>query len=221
MLINWIKNIIRALHDPQDILQSSIRVPNTVYIVAGGPNGRAHYHRIPKDGYVIAVNQSVLIPDIHPDMWILNSMNRHVWRWIGKAHRAFHGVRVFKQNCVKTTLWHIPWHIRKRAYFVYIPNQAGQRQNPDRIPPNTLRGGGTVSGFAIQIAAHLGAKNIILCGADFSGQSYWNGRTGHHKKHGDIWAHTDAANAIIRDLKNEDELNIASLSPTKLNVPVC
>lgn len=218
MIIRWIKHkIARPIHEPQDILASSIRVPETVYIVAGGPNGIEHYHRIPKEGYVIVANKAILIPDIHPNMWVLNSMNRGVWLWIGKAHQLFDGVRVFRQSCVER----IPRRIRKKKHYTYVPNQGKDNKYNRRLDSNTLRSGGTVSGFAIQIAAHLGARKIVLCGVDMSGQSYWDGRTGNNKNHGEVWSYTDTVNRIIHDLQKEYNLSVSSLSPTQLHVPMC
>jgi hypothetical protein len=218
MIIHWIKKkIARALHEPQNILESALRVPETVYIVAGGPNGIEHYHRIPKNGYVIAVNKAVLIPEIQPDMWVLNSMNRGIRLWIGKAHRLFEGIRIFRQSCIER----IPLRIRRKVHYTYVPNQGKDNKYNRRLDPNTLRSGGTVSGFAIQIAAHLGARKIVLCGVDMSGQGYWDGRTGDNRNHGEVWSYTGTVNLIIQDLQKEYNLSISSLSPTQLNVPMC
>ena len=215
MILSWKKKSpFRSEFAAQNILNSSVRLPSTVYIVAGGPNGKKYYHSIPDDGYIIAVNQSVLIPEITPDMWVLNSMNKTTRPWIRKAHQSFKGTRVFKQNCVEKT----PKYIQKSDHFIYVPNQKNEPSNSTRILPGILRGGGTVSGYAIQIAAHLGARNIILCGVDFSGQTYWDGKTGNHRKHGDVWSYKAAADKIVQDLHKEYDLNITSLSPTKLNI---
>ena len=35
--------------------------------------------------------------------------------------------------------------------------------------------GGTVTGCALQLAYNLGATTILLCGADMSGDDYWDG----------------------------------------------
>ncbi len=218
MFIDWLKNTIsRPLHNPQNILESNVRVPETVYIVAGGPKGMAHYHRIPKDGYIIVANKSVLIPNMQPSMWILNSMNEGIRHWIGRAHKSFTGIRVFKESCQEK----IPKNIRKTEYYIFSPNQDGNGEGNPRIPPGTLRAGGTVSGFSIQIAAHLGAREIILCGVDMSGQDYWDGRTGNNRNHGEVWSYTETINKTISALQREYNLKVCSLSPTKLNVPIC
>jgi hypothetical protein len=218
MIISWIKkNIARPIYNPQNILDSTVRMPETVYIVAGGPNGVAHYHRIPKNGYVIVTNKSVLIPGIHPSMWILNSMNKGIRRWIWKAHISFKGIFVLKHACLDST----PKYMRKNEHFIYVPNQGGNNEGNLPISANTLRSGGTVSGFAIQISAHLGARKIVLCGVDMSGQDYWDGRTGNNKNHGDIWSYAKTVDNTILDFKRKYNLSVSSLSPTKLNVPIC
>ena len=201
--------------DAPDILTSKIGVPETVYLVASGPNGCAHYWQIPTDAYVIAVNQAVLIPDIQPSMWVLNSVNKEVKRWIRTADIRFDGIRVFKQKHVHK----LPRSLLNKPFYRYDAKgdlRSGKYQNK----PGTLYAGGTVSGFAIQIAANLGAKTILLCGVDMSGEGYWDGTLREHPKHGETWNNADSLNLLIKYLSQERGLTIKSLSPTKLDVPV-
>jgi len=154
-------------------------MPETVYIVAGGPNGVPHYSRIPDNAYTLAVNQSVLISDIHPDLWVINSVNKFVLTWMEEATRVFPGIRVFKESCIEKT----PKRFRKKEFFFYKPTRNIESKTA-KIGPDTFYVGGTVSGFAIQIAAQLRAKEIILCGVDMSGQLYWNGISRNRPTHG-------------------------------------
>jgi len=197
------------------IFASGITLPEKVFIVASGPNGRDYYHRIPDDSYTIAVNKAVLISDIHPDMWILNSMNKKVRSWFEEADHNFEGIRIFKQKCLNK----MPDELARNTCFSYAPN-ASLEDTSSPLQAGTLYSGGTVTGFAIQIAARLGAKEVILCGADMSGQNYWDGSATDHADHGELWHHTENLSRLIQHLCKGNSLNIRSLSPTKLDVPV-
>ena len=59
------------MDDIVNIFDSNFHLPEKVCIVAPGPNGNGHYHKIPGDYYIIAVSKAVLIKDLSPECWIM------------------------------------------------------------------------------------------------------------------------------------------------------
>ena len=53
-----------------DILSIQFILPKRVYILAPGFEGREHFHRIPDDEFVIAVNGAIMIDEVP---------NKHIW----------------------------------------------------------------------------------------------------------------------------------------------
>jgi hypothetical protein len=148
-------------------------------------------------------------------MWLLNTTTQDVLRWIGEASRSFDGIRVFRKNGMKNP----PKNVAKKTFFYFHPTGSIQRKTPP-CRPASLFTGGTISGLAIQLAAHLGAREIILCGVDMPGQTFWDGAANDSPKHGEIWSYTKVLNQIIASLHQEYNLTLRSLSPTRLNIPV-
>jgi len=195
-----------------DLFQSEFTLPRRVCIVAPGPNGRAHYGNIPADGYVIAVSKAVLIPSIRPKLWLMNHANQD---WFPSAEAGFHGIRVFGAG-IRTAR---PDLATGRTIYTYdVPE--GQLEERVIWPvEGHIRHGGTVSGCALQLAFNFGAREILLCGLDFSGPFYWDGTRNDHPDHGDIWPAVARLNPLIEWLREERGIAIASLSPTRLQVP--
>ena len=58
----------------------------------------------------------------------------------------------------------------------YFEHGYSLREPPVFEPmPDRLRAGGSVGAQGVQLAYHLGAKNIIICGIDMAGSGYFNG----------------------------------------------
>ena len=83
-----------------NIFTSDFRLPERVCIVAPGPQGKAYYGAIPADHLVIAVSKSVLIPQLRPQVWLMNHVHQP---WFDEAIGGFDGIRVFHQDAVKMT----------------------------------------------------------------------------------------------------------------------
>jgi hypothetical protein len=194
-----------------NIFESGLRLPPTVCIVAPGANGPGNYRKIPPDVYVIAVSKAVLIPSIRPRLWMMNHVQQ---MWYPNADRTFRGVRVYGDTAAR--------EVRPPAgeTWYYYPG-AGGLLRPDRLVPidGCIRIGATVTGCALQLAYNFGATTILLCGADMSGDSYWDGTSNPQPMHGSTWPAVRCLNLLTRWMMEEKGLRIATLSPTRLAVP--
>jgi hypothetical protein len=194
-----------------NIFESGFRLPPTVCIVAPGPNGCGHYREIPPDIYVIAVSKAVLIPSIRPRLWMMNHVQQ---RWYPQADQSFRGVRVFggpaarELNPPADETW----------YFFDFPDE---HLSPDRLVPidGCIRAGGSVTGCALQLAYNFGATTILLCGADMSGDGYWDGSENPQPAHGSTWPAARCLSLLARWMMDEKGVEIATLSPTRIAVP--
>jgi hypothetical protein len=193
-----------------DIFQSGLRLPPKVCIVAPGPNGRGRYREIPADCYVIAVSKAVLIPSIRPQLWMMNHTHQD---WYRQADAAFHGVRVYGDLASS--------QVSPPEGETWYSYTAEGSLRPDRVEPidGCIRIGGSVTGGALQLAYNFGARLILLCGADMSGDDYWDGTANPQPAHGSTWLAASCLNPLIRWLVRERGLWVATLSETQLQVP--
>ena len=201
-----------------DVFESGFRLPPTVCILAPGPNGRPHYHRIPRECCVIAVNKAVLIPDIRSDVWVLNQLTDECIEWYALADGHFHGTRIYRKSAA---IQMPPSNATEGYYFTVLTAPFDQlAANRDLPIENVVRSGGSVAGCAIQLAYNLGATEIMLCGVDMSGDNYWDGTRNVQQSHGAVWPVAQNLNRLIKWLMLKKNVSVSSLSPTKLDVEV-
>lgn len=200
-----------------NIFESDFRLPPKVCIVAPGPNGKEHYQEIPADFCVIAVNKAVLITNIKVDIWIQNHITPIVQQWYNEADAKFKGTRIFRYSAAVTMP---PSKVNKGYYFRTV-TAPGEQLDPITCKPidGVIRGGGSITACAIQLAYNFGASEIILCGADMSGDGYWDNTFNVQASHGETWAASAKTNSLIRWLVEERDIKVFTLSPTKLEVP--
>lgn len=208
------------------IFDSDFALPPKVCILAPGPNGKPHYADIPDDYCVISVNKAVMIPEVETDVWLMNLADQE---WFEEANAAFDGVRVFWRESEDSHRFSPAIEARLMAacrpdtyYFL------GERPGLDKhtIPffllsdlDDTIMSGGTVTGAALQMAYHFGAREVLLCGADMSGDSYWDGSLSEKQGHGAVWNSTGVVNFLIHRVLSEKGIPVTTLSPTRLDVP--
>jgi hypothetical protein len=197
-----------------DVTESDLRLERKVCIVAPGPNGRGHYQRIPADYQIVAVSKAVLIPDLRPAIWMMTHSDQP---WFAEANRRFHGIRLFSYDAAlhaALALQDTPdcyYFVPARDSFL----EPDVRQSLDRV----IRYGATVSACAIQFAYIFGAAEILLCGVDFSGDEYFDGTVNVNAHHGNTWPALQRLQPLLQHLIDEQRLSIATLSPTKLELP--
>jgi len=196
-----------------DIFQTDFRLPRKVCVLAPGPNGRGRYHLIPPEYFVIAVAKAVLIAEVAADLWIMNHVGQD---WYRQADRSYDGPRAYSIDAARR----IREQSQRRADWYYF-HLAEEDLREDVLLPieGTIRCGTTVSGTAIQLAYNLGAREILLCGVDMSGDTYFDRSLNPHPYHGETWPAVRRLNPLIRWMRKEKGIEIATLSPTKLDVP--
>lgn len=201
-----------------DLYSSSLRLPSRVCILAPGPQGQAHYHRIPTDAFVVAVNKAVLIPEVKADLWMINHSDQE---WYAHADSVYRGARLYNQQAALTAN---PAPAADPSHYVYVPPERKLSASElHLLEDGSIRYGGTIVASALQFAYHFGAREVLLCGVDMSGNQYWDGKENPDSRmwhlHGEIWLAVELLNPLIRYLRQRG-LAISSLSPTRLEVPL-
>jgi len=171
---NYIETIVQT---------DKVKIPDVVVILGSGPNGRAAWPLIPKDAYVIALNEGVNACIDHPKecnfvpaMWVVNDHHATETVYWAKASNNFHGIRCFGDRTIEVV----------RTKFLYTPGQMDAMRDGilfsiPRGPfhkseqgnwfhdPLLFKPGGTVASAAIWLAYIKGPpKRIYLCGIDMS-----------------------------------------------------
>jgi hypothetical protein len=197
-----------------DVFRSNFRLSPKVCILAPGPNGRGHYHEIPADCDVIAVSKAVLIDDVPKKRaWVMCHGDQS---WFEHANIAFRGSRIFSAAALREARDKL--NPDETCYFFEPPADEVEPETLDRID-GSIRYGTTVSGCALQIAYNFGAREILLCGVDMSGDDYWDGTRNVHAHHGETWPVSQKLNLVIRWLGETRGVRVETLSETKLQVP--
>jgi hypothetical protein len=197
-----------------DVSESDLRLERKVCVVAPGPNGRGHYQRIPADFQILAVSKAVLIPDLLPAIWIMTHSDQP---WFPEANRRFHGIRLFSYDAAlhaADLLQGTP-----DCYYFVPPRDSFLEPQVRQPLDDVIRYGATVSACAIQFAYIFGAAEILLCGVDLSGDEYFDGTVNVNANHGDTWPALDRLQPLLKRLIDDKGMLIATLSPTKLELP--
>lgn len=214
----------------RDIWQrlKSVDLPNTVYIVAGGPNGAEKALEIPSTACVIACNSAICMP-------------RHFDYWIAFDHRLVDApwwetfvldetICIFGSRLVNRL--DMDPHCRRihpDYYFDYLPNidvptkvAPHRKQTPadEMLMHGTLRGGLNVAGVALQFAYWGCAKKVILCGVDQYGTGHWDGETNPdpYELCGEVWPWAKPLGELCKQLAKDGCL-VSSLTTTAIPIP--
>lgn len=219
--------------DKEDILRrrGSIKIPDdkVIYVVSPGWFGRDHYHKIPDDAFVIAVNYAITIPDLKPAIWLCADRNlatapechwfiEHLEEIIEAGYPI--GVKDIKAGGPVVPVFDSGFlgGIFRRVRAVFRHGKSMVKKQPQPIS-GRLRAGVTISCQAVQLAYWLGAKKIMICGIDMYSDGYWDGRsTNVTTRHDRIWSQASHFNRLINWLKLKD-VHVESLSRTALDVP--
>ena len=196
-----------------DVFDSDFELPgDKVCVLAPGPNGRGHYPNIPADFCVVAVAKAILIPDIKADIWMMTHSHQG---WYPQADASFDGVRIYSYEAAMAVQ---PSLSEKKNCYYFMPVR--EMLDPDVIRPieGLIRYGGTIVGNAIQLAYNFGAKEILVCGADMSGDGYWDGSLNLERQHGEVWDAVPRLNRLVKWLREEKNMSISTLSPTNINL---
>lgn len=102
-----------------DVFASDFTFPEKVCVLALGPNGEAHFARIPADACVFALNKAVLIRQVVADVWVCNQLTKECLAWYPQADQAFRGVRLYRRSAAIPKLTRLIAHIRRQGVDVY------------------------------------------------------------------------------------------------------
>jgi len=190
--------------------------------------GRDHHDRIPADYCQIAVSKAILSPNINSNIWVMNTTNHD---WYEEANARFTGIRIYRDTMLPELASGRPMDPRSPFaverdiyrkdcyYFAPLVSEEGKLSHLESRPiERKVRGGGSLAGCAIQIAYILGARTILLCGVDMSGDQYWDGKFNVQMSHGDEWQFLPRLQSLIDTLTHAG-VSFSTLSPTRLNVP--
>lgn len=206
----------------------SFHMPEVVYVVASGPNGREAVNNIPPDAYTIACNTAI-------------TMDRRFTWWCGFDHRLINcsywdtldlkgALTLFGARLVNRLALQPQYATHKpRYFFEYMPMVlAPTKLHPefkltpvkDILMPGLLRGGMTVSGVALQFAYYGGAPNIVLCGVDMFGTGHHDGfeNPDPHDLCAGRWPWADPLQHCCEAITNHG-VNVYTMSDTALDLP--
>ena len=196
-----------------DVFDSDFKLSNNkLCVLAPGPNGKNHYASIPADFCVIAVAKAILIPGVRADVWMMTHSHQD---WYSQADRAFDGVRIYSYEAAMAVL---PSLAGKKDCYYFMPVR--DLLDPIVVKPieGLIRYGGTIVGNAIQLAYNFGATEILVCGADMSGDGYWDGSVNLERQHGEVWDAVPRLNRLVKWLRDEKGIRISTLSPTNIDI---
>jgi len=183
----------------REIFSSGFRFPDKVCLIAAGPSAKAGVERIP-DGYArLAVNKAVLIPGANPAYWVMNQLTANSLTYFAEAEARFEGVRIFRLPTAWAQRDHVEPRNRDRCFWFLARQSPAESITGEFCPPLAacVRSGATVAGCALQMLAHLGAREILLCGLDMSGGTYWDGSTNIEDRQAGRWRQRDALERLI------------------------
>jgi hypothetical protein len=137
--------------------------------------------------------------------------------WFPEANRNFRGIRVFSRDAAL----HAAAALRDTpdVYYFVPPSDSFLELEASRPLDRVIRYGATVSACAVQFASIFGAREILLCGVDLSGDEYFDGTVNPNANHGETWPAAMRLQALLRRLIDERGLSFATLSPTRLELP--
>ena len=192
-----------------DITKSGLLNRPVVYIVGSGHNGVEAYGKLPEGGCVIACNRAVLAP-IPATIWICEDAGIPSQEWFPEA-LSKKVVRIFSDSIAKR----YPSDYQFRHHGIW-------KGKPAPVNGSTF-GGGTVACRAVQLSVMSGAKTIILCGVDMSGNLYFDGQENKCQvelRSKGAWKESKNFDEIIRWLRKSFDFEIFTLSVTSLKEPV-
>ena len=210
----------------EDILKSDFKPGTDAIVLAPGPNGKEHWHKIPCDAFVIAVNQAIEIKEVKKSIWLASDGTLPDKTWFHKAAQELIASDYPLEDLSNPTPV-----FDSGKLLEYYPKTRWSFEHGETLssPPwgcfdGVLRGGATVSAQAIQLAYLLGCRQIYLCGVDMTGRDYFNGGRIDNRQIpddavDDTWLALNWLEILIRWLADNDCV-VRSLSETALNVKV-
>lgn len=214
-----------------DLLKTAFHVHQSreVAVVGMGPNGLAHLDKVKGTEIVIVPNRAIDYDWIPRHIWLCDDGTLPEKEWFIKNALLYVEHMTYEHNSNLSKPNPTPVFSEGKLLDAYpdvpyfVRHSPGFYTDPVGCWPGVLRGGTSVGGKGVQLAYHLGAKRIVMCGIDMQGRSYANDPEGHgcnaNLRRGGIWAQRDNFNRLIKWL-GEQDVEVVSLSPTALDVEV-
>lgn len=202
-----------------DIAASGLSLGEKVCVVAPGPNGKSHYHEIPDDYSIIVVNKAIMIEEVNPDWWVIAHADTS---WFHTPDEQYTGIRVYSHG-IQDYITEAAYKVSENLIYCFVAEEEPLQEEVVLPVEGCIRYGASVSAMAIQMAYNFGAKEILLCGVDMSGNGYWDKSENEDPNaleiHGEIWDSVKRLNPLLEYMQNELNVKISTLSKTQLNVP--
>jgi len=216
---------------PADIFTYIDRRPHLdpIYICGSGPSLTSALPRIPKTATTIALN-SAIRADREFTFWFafdLGMMKLYPW---------WHTITLPDETCtvfgIALAQAHLPTEecrsgrIPLHYSFQYRARISGQynREIMGGTPSSPLlhgylQGNISIAGCAVQFAAWAGARKIILAGVDMRGNQHFDASVNAKMTTGE-WGIAKKLRWLSASLKTQHGIDVVSLTPTALNVPI-
>ena len=200
---------------PKDIFRSGVKWPDTVVVLATGPNGLPYYKDI-GNRFTIAVNKAQYLAKelgLITDVWMVSTpyYARYEQDWWLQALE--YAKKIGTQVVFN-------WQLANTIGMDNVDFTYYQAPPPfvDAIEPGVLLGGGTISSLALQ--AHLQLADdpkTILIGADMNGCTYADGTYSRHKPD-ENWGELEIFQRVVDYSRQHAE--VVSWSETALDLEI-
>jgi|GEM_PF-2444572 len=201
---------LSEIEDPRSIFKHFDDFPkrDIIQIVAPGFHASKELERLNPDYPTIVVNKAIEM-DIKKDIWLVGDYNQSlICQWFSENIDRYADIACLLRGTLANSHPHIKYtfdHGPKLESYWPIPRE------------RMLRYGATVGGQALQLAYHMGAKVIILCGLDFKGDRYYDDSLRVVKPQYRGWRIKKAMNSLVDSIRHQG-VEIVSLSDTALGV---
>lgn len=204
---------------PRDILDSDVRFPATVYVVATGKESPEVYALIPPDAFVIAVNGAIEIPlPVVPAIWLLADPKSADTDYCKAGMELVQeGKYPLSPDKIKANTHTIPLvevnHILPKYPFCKATFKIAPSISAAFTKETCFRNAATTSGIAVQLCYLKGVRRVITIGVHLSGNEYWDGLNNENPdKDNSVWKSSkDYWNWMIHVLTIEGNFSVEAL----------
>jgi len=219
-----------------NVINPDFKIENdSLTIVGSAASAKGLFWRVPKDSYKVALNIAVMIPDLEFDAWLCVDHLIPLKPWFPDACKRFKGQKIFRWQApsemakkieeLKAEGKEIHYSIKINAGVFPVSDEILQmfclqslRNKSIECVKGEFRNGGTVAGFALQLAWYLGVKKIFLIGVEMKGNAYAvDGDSNPHHFENEVWEERVFLQNLINTMK-ADGVEICTLSPTTLDI---
>lgn len=199
-----------------NIFNASLNLPSKICLLAPGPSS-ATCEPIPDDYFVVALNKAVFNDRFRRDAWMMNQVTTDNRDYFIEALKQYNGIRIFRLSTAAA--WHSMVPNTGSSYWFSVMASPLQELRSDSLMPvgRFIRSGSTVAGCALQLFAALGCQDILLCGVDMLGNSYFDQSSNSRDVKNGIWRQAQKLDRLIESLMSGYDISIRSWTPTQIS----